>query len=418
MANNKRWEPTFYENEFVRLLQCVLDKGLNSSNMCEKDYRDLYMEFYEAGKVFIEKIAIGNTSRAMLRGIRFDQEEAACMCAEKFFFQNLDNTLAPGMPADIVKRLVKMAKNYIIDIVRMEKRYRYVPIDEFVEKEMMDEPDMQTDSEMSQTNTNDEHNVSEEDEWDMDEAETIAREDFENHTVEPVTHVCWEHLNAYPVMTSEEDLCLGDYVVHKKYGMGCYAGTEEKRFGDAVKRYIKIAYGKNDFLLVPTEKRNLLIRCIGNRVHSTTDKPIANKRFMNNNFAPNVQLAKGWDAIPSNQDLEKNAVDNEMAEAILKVLKCNTNVFEVMAFLGTKLLGYKASELAEELIQQDQKSVCTSILRQTFDLLGLDSDFFDDAAFVSNHMELKHADAKMLSAEISRGSDRAKNKVKKIYKSK
>lgn len=96
---------------------------------------------------------------------------------------------------------------------------------------------------------------------------------------------------------------------------------------------------------------------------------------------------------------------------VLDALKENRNGFEVISFLGTKVVGYKASELAEDFISLGKSSVSNAVLKQTASLFRLDRTFFDDAAFDIDAMVVKYSEVKKLASEISHCSDRAKNKV-------
>ena len=121
----------------------------------------------------------------------------------------------------------------------------------------------------------------------------------------------------------------------------------------------------------------------------------------------------GWNLVASNVDLEAEAIIRDECFAVLEALKRNTNMFEVVTFLATKLVGYKASELATELIECGKKEVYISVLQQVSDLFNLDYGYFADADFEIGGMDLKYNEVKKLSAEISHGSDRARNKVRK-----
>lgn len=122
----------------------------------------------------------------------------------------------------------------------------------------------------------------------------------------------------------------------------------------------------------------------------------------------------GWNLVASDVDLEEEAIAHDECLSILEALKRNTNMFEGVAFLATKLVGYKASELAAELIERGKTEMYISVLQQVSDLLDLDYEYFADATFEIDDMGLKYNEVKKLSAEISHASDRAKNKVRKI----
>ena len=48
------------------------------------------------------------------------------------------------------------------------------------------------------------------------------------------------------------DLKIGDYVVHKKYGIGIYIGVNTIKADGTIKDYIKIKYQDDDILYIPT----------------------------------------------------------------------------------------------------------------------------------------------------------------------
>lgn len=122
----------------------------------------------------------------------------------------------------------------------------------------------------------------------------------------------------------------------------------------------------------------------------------------------------GWNLVASNTDLEEETIAHDECLSILDALKHNKNMFESISFLATKVVGYKASELAVELLARGKTEVYISVLQQVSDLFDLEFGYFTDAAFEIGDAELKYTDVKKLSSEISHGSDRAKNKVRKI----
>lgn len=129
----------------------------------------------------------------------------------------------------------------------------------------------------------------------------------------------------------------------------------------------------------------------------------------------NVHMTEvGWNLVASNMNLEAEAIAHEECLMIMDALKRNGNAFEVVSFLATKVVGYKASDLAVDLIACGNEAVYASVLQQTAELFGVDDGYFADAAFRRENAELKYHEVKKLSAEISRGSDRAKNKVRNL----
>lgn len=59
------------------------------------------------------------------------------------------------------------------------------------------------------------------------------------------------------------DLKVGDYVVHKKYGIGIYIGVNTIKADGTIKDYIKIKYQKDDILYIPTNDLDSIRKYIG-----------------------------------------------------------------------------------------------------------------------------------------------------------
>ncbi len=59
------------------------------------------------------------------------------------------------------------------------------------------------------------------------------------------------------------DLKVGDYVVHKKYGIGIYVGVNTIKADGTIKDYIKIKYQKDDILYIPTSDLDAIRKYIG-----------------------------------------------------------------------------------------------------------------------------------------------------------
>ena len=81
---------------------------------------------------------------------------------------------------------------------------------------------------------------------------------------------------------SIEELQKGDYVVHKRYGIGMFDCIEKVTFSGVTKDYIKIKYRGSDVLFVPVSQLDLVSKYIGphedtgkavklNKLGSTTD---------------------------------------------------------------------------------------------------------------------------------------------------
>lgn len=59
------------------------------------------------------------------------------------------------------------------------------------------------------------------------------------------------------------DLKVGDYVVHKKYGIGIYIGVNTIEADGTIKDYIKIRYRNDDILYIPTNDLDSIRKYIG-----------------------------------------------------------------------------------------------------------------------------------------------------------
>lgn len=59
------------------------------------------------------------------------------------------------------------------------------------------------------------------------------------------------------------DLTIGDYVVHRKYGIGIYIGVNTIKADGTIKDYIKIKYKNDDILYIPTSDLDSIRKYIG-----------------------------------------------------------------------------------------------------------------------------------------------------------
>lgn len=59
------------------------------------------------------------------------------------------------------------------------------------------------------------------------------------------------------------DLKVGDYVVHKKYGIGIYVGVNTIKADGTIKDYIKIRYQNDDMLYIPTSDLDTVRKYVG-----------------------------------------------------------------------------------------------------------------------------------------------------------
>ncbi len=59
------------------------------------------------------------------------------------------------------------------------------------------------------------------------------------------------------------DLKVGDYVVHRTYGIGIYIGVNTIKADGTIKDYIKIKYQNDDILYVPTDQMDMIRKYVG-----------------------------------------------------------------------------------------------------------------------------------------------------------
>lgn len=60
-----------------------------------------------------------------------------------------------------------------------------------------------------------------------------------------------------------DDLKIGDYVVHRKYGIGIYIGVNTIKADGTIKDYIKIKYKNDDILYIPTTDLDTIRKYVG-----------------------------------------------------------------------------------------------------------------------------------------------------------
>lgn len=390
--------------KFVCVLETAIQKNLTSKNIYEKIH--LYNALYEAGYAFILKVIL-NKYQTMLTGVRLDRAEVANFCATFVLFEKLDYILSPRDSLGSIKLINKTVKWRVIDLVRKEKRFLHGVCS--TEETTEDEMDMVAE-ESKETLCDEQKDTAAKNVWHNKKISCTKEVDADAKK----EHADWKTLEGdFCHISSEADLAIGDMVVHKKCGLGRYAGTEEIRANGSVRRYVKIAYAEKDTLFVPVSQLAMVAKYTGDRVMRAVFESPEHKNAEQNRALPNVHLDSGWNAIASNENLEERAINSEVSLATLDVLKRNSNMFEVVAFLATKVVGYKASELAVDLIKSGKTKVYASVLQQVSDLFDLDYEYFADAAFEIGDVSLKYTELKKLSVEISHGSDRAKNKVRK-----
>ena len=121
----------------------------------------------------------------------------------------------------------------------------------------------------------------------------------------------------------------------------------------------------------------------------------------------------GWSIISSESDIEEECITREGALAAVKALSENKSKLEAIAFLATKLMGMKAGTLSALLMSEKCEKTVRYILSACSDMLALEKNYFDSATFFSGMINADYASEKEFTKEISRASDRAKNKIKK-----
>ena len=77
------------------------------------------------------------------------------------------------------------------------------------------------------------------------------------------------------------DLKIGDYVVHKNYGIGIFVGVNTITADGTTKDYIKIKYYGDDILYVPTNQLDSIRKYIGGDEASLKVNKLGNKEWIN-----------------------------------------------------------------------------------------------------------------------------------------
>lgn len=392
-------------DKFIHVLETAIQKNLTSENIYENI--NLYNALYEAGYAFIAKVVL-NKYHSMLTGVRLDRAEVANVCAAFVLFEKLNYILSPRDSLGSIKLINKTVKWRVIDLVRKEKRFLHGVCN--IEDETDDKMDVATE-ESEETLFNELKDTAAKNVWHG--KKTSCTKEGNADTVKE--HADWKALEGdFCNISSEADLSIGDMVVHKKCGLGCYAGTEEIRANGSVRRYIKIAYDEKDTLFVPVSQLDIVAKYTGNRVTRAVFESPEHKNAEQNRSLPNVHLDNGWNAIASNENLEERAINSEISLATLDALKRKATMFEAVSFLSTKLIGYKSSELARDLREHGKAVTYINVFQQICETYNLDCNYFADAAFKPNYVSLNNSEIKEISARISHSSDRAKNKVRKI----
>lgn len=77
------------------------------------------------------------------------------------------------------------------------------------------------------------------------------------------------------------DLKVGDYVVHKNYGIGIFIGVNTITADDTTKDYIKIKYYGDDILYVPTNQLDSIRKYVGSDESSLKINKLGTKEWLN-----------------------------------------------------------------------------------------------------------------------------------------
>ena len=77
------------------------------------------------------------------------------------------------------------------------------------------------------------------------------------------------------------DLKIGDYVVHKNYGIGIFIGVNTIKADGTTKDYIKIKYYGDDILYVPTNQLDSIRKYIGGDEGGLKVNKLGNKEWLN-----------------------------------------------------------------------------------------------------------------------------------------
>ena len=77
------------------------------------------------------------------------------------------------------------------------------------------------------------------------------------------------------------DLKIGDYVVHKRYGIGIYIGVNTIKADGMIKDYIKIKYKNDDILYIPTSDLDSIRKYIGGEAIQPKINRLGSKEWEN-----------------------------------------------------------------------------------------------------------------------------------------
>ena len=77
------------------------------------------------------------------------------------------------------------------------------------------------------------------------------------------------------------DLKIGDYVVHRTYGIGIYIGVNTIKADNTIKDYLKIKYQNDDILYVPTNQMDSVRKYVGGEVIAPKINKLGSKEWEN-----------------------------------------------------------------------------------------------------------------------------------------
>lgn len=92
-----------------------------------------------------------------------------------------------------------------------------------------------------------------------------------------------KHINAFKEGEKVvfADLAIGDYVVHKTYGIGIFIGVNTIKADGTIKDYIKIKYYGDDILYIPTNQLDSIRKYIGGGEQSLKVNKLGSKEWDN-----------------------------------------------------------------------------------------------------------------------------------------
>lgn len=172
-------------------------------------------------------------------------------------------------------------------------------------------------------------------------------------------------------LTGLADLQIGDYVVHKNYGIGKYLGLETKVVENQHKDFLHIAYYNNDVLLVPLEHFKLVRKFISSE-------------------AVNVKLSKlGTNTWAKTKERIKNSV-NDIADKLIKLYQERKQAQGYAFSKDTELLKEFEAEFEYELTP-DQKTAIKEMKRDMESNQPMDRLLCGDVGFGKTEVAIRGA---------------------------